>query len=80
MLVRFVAGLAIALWLGACVNDYEAVIRTAANAQVPWHCPVELTRVDQEGAGRLRLSGCDQSAVYACNFAIQPPRCFWLAP
>jgi hypothetical protein len=61
----------------ACVDEHHAVVSTAGIAEEPWKCPEAGTTVVNTAYGRYRLTGCNTTAVYECNFALQPPRC-WL--
>jgi hypothetical protein len=60
----------------ACVNEHHAVVSTAAIAVDPWTCSEAQTEVEEVSYGRYRLTGCDKSALYECNFSFQPPRCW----
>ena len=75
MRLSLLSWITLALALSGCAGTRVSVTRTAAIASEPWRCPEEATRVDQVGYGRYQLAGCNQTAVYACNFALQPPRC-----
>jgi len=60
----------------ACVNEHDAVVRTAAIAEAPWTCAENQTQVVEVSDARYRLTGCGRADVYNCNFAFQPPRCW----
>jgi hypothetical protein len=60
----------------SCVNEHHAVVSTAAIAETPWTCDENGTQVVEISEARYRLTGCGETAVYDCNFAFQPPRCW----
>ena len=65
--------------LSACflsASEPHAVVSTAAIAETPWTCSESETRVVEVADAKYRLTGCGQTAVYNCNFAFQPPRCW----
>jgi hypothetical protein len=62
--------------VSACVTEHNAVVSTAAIAEAPWTCAEAQTQVMEVGYARYRLTGCGTTAVYNCNFAFQPPRCW----
>ena len=62
--------------LTGCVDAHHAVLSTAAIAPDPWSCPEEETLVTEVSEARYRLEGCGEVAVYNCNFAFTPPRCW----
>lgn len=64
------------LTLSSCVNEHHAVVSTAAIAETPWDCDENQTEVVEIADAQYRLTGCGQTAVYDCNFAFQPPRCW----
>jgi hypothetical protein len=73
---RSLAATLLAVALFACLDEHYAVVSTAAGAEEPWNCPEDKTTVTEVSYGRYRLHGCGADAVYECNFAFQPPRCW----
>jgi hypothetical protein len=61
---------------GLDVDTHDAIVSTAAIASDPWTCPRGKTRVTEVSYARYRLQGCGQTAVYDCNYAFNPPRCW----
>lgn len=73
--IKFVLAFSL-LTLTSCVNEHHAVVSTAAGSESPWDCDENQTEVVEIGDAKYRLTGCGQTAVYDCNFAFQPPRCW----
>lgn len=62
--------------LAGCLNTHDAVVSTAAVSTDAWECADDKTEVTELGSGRYRLGGCGEHAIYNCNFAFTPPRCW----
>lgn len=65
-----------AFLLAGCMNTHDTIVSTAAIASDPWTCRKDETQVTDVSSGRYRLEGCGETAIYNCNYAFTPPRCW----